>query len=417
MDVAAACERLLAARQGLAGRPLPDIAAALGRVASRWLDPASTVRREARSTLPETTGLSEAVLAAGLDRSFAALSSDALVGLLHAELGAHVDLGWAPHAGMRSRAVGPGLVLVVGAGNVPTPLAVDVFAALLLRASVLCKPPGDEPRFARLLARSIAEEDPALGACVEVCSWPGGSGSHEAQALARADAVIATGEDASVLSLRARAPLTTRFVARGSRLSVGLLARESLRSDAIADLARRIALDTLLWDQRGCLSPVIWLVERGGELPATAVAEAVDRALRAEGLVLPPSPAVDRRIAAAEARALADVRRAAGDPVRRFGDVLVDDGPLTPQAGRLVTLAPLPDLAAAPERLTPFSGRLSNVLIEAPPERVEALVEALVPLYPTRFCRVGQAQEPPVAWHHDGEPVLLPLLRWVDREL
>ena len=32
----------------------------------------------------------------------------------------------------------------------------------------------------------------------------------------------------------------------------------------------------------------------------------------------------------------------------------------------------------------------------------------------TRICALGKMQQPPLTWHHDGAPVLAPLVRWVD---
>jgi hypothetical protein len=34
----------------------------------------------------------------------------------------------------------------------------------------------------------------------------------------------------------------------------------------------------------------------------------------------------------------------------------------------------------------------------------------------TRICPIGKMQQPPLDWHHDGQPVLAPLVRWVDCE-
>lgn len=413
-EVTALATAARAARSALARRPVASIAAALGRVSARWLDPADPIRREALATLPATTALAPATLAAGLDRSFGAFSAAELLALVAAELGDPEPFDrWLPRVPggpTLSRPVGPALTLVVGAGNLPVPLALDVMCALLLRSAALVKPPSEDPLFAALLARSIAEVDPDLGAAVAVARWPGGSLPHEDAALALADAVVATGEDASVLALRRRASLTTRFVARGARLSVGLVAREATAPPHVDALAARIATDTLLWDQRGCLSPVAWLVEG----PADALAAAVERALSEAARSLPAPLLLDPRIASLEERARVDVRALRGEPVRRTGRVVVDEGPLVPLAGRHVLLRPVGALSEAPALLDPWAGRLSNVLFAAPPD--DALVEALLPLAPTRLCAVGRAQEPPAAWHHDGEPVLAPLVRWVDLE-
>ena len=419
-SVTEACQALVAARaSSLAGRPVAEIAASLGRVSARWLDPDDPIRNEALRVLPATSGLSPAVLAAGFDRSFSAWSERALLDLLSAELGPHRSQdAFLPHASALTRPLGPSLVLVVGASNLPTPLAFDVMCALLVRGAVLVKPPSDEPLFADLFRRSIAEVDPALGACVAVRTWPGGSAAHEAAALASADAIIATGEDDSVLSLRARAPVTIRFVGRGSRLSVGLVGREALTEAGLSDLAARAALDIALWDQRGCLSPVAWLIEDGGEVGPEQFAHALDAALAELGASLPEGTLpVHARVAAAEERARIEAREIAGEPVLLAGRVLVEwSGPLSIAPARTAALRVVSSLEGALPLLEPFAGRLSNVLLEVGCDREAALVDRLLALRPTRLCPVGLAQSPPAAWHHDGEPVLLPLLRFVDWE-
>jgi hypothetical protein len=35
----------------------------------------------------------------------------------------------------------------------------------------------------------------------------------------------------------------------------------------------------------------------------------------------------------------------------------------------------------------------------------------------SRICPVGRMQFPPVTWHQDGQPVLTPLVRWIDCEM
>jgi hypothetical protein len=46
-----------------------------------------------------------------------------------------------------------------------------------------------------------------------------------------------------------------------------------------------------------------------------------------------------------------------------------------------------------------------------------ALAAALASLGVSRICAPGRLQAPPLAWRHDGQPVLLPLARFTDIEL
>jgi hypothetical protein len=49
-----------------------------------------------------------------------------------------------------------------------------------------------------------------------------------------------------------------------------------------------------------------------------------------------------------------------------------------------------------------------------PPTRENARI--LADLGVSRICPVGQMQLPPATWHHDGQQVLAPLVRWIDCE-
>jgi len=78
---------------------------------------------------------------------------------------------------------------------------------------------------------------------------------------------------------------------------------------------------------------------------------------------------------------------------------------------RTVYVKPLPeDFAGA---LRKVAGHLSTVGIHP---ATSAHAERIAPLGVSRICPIGAMQRPPLSWHQDGEPVLLPLVRWIDFE-
>ena len=99
---------------------------------------------------------------------------------------------------------------------------------------------------------------------VAVTYWPGGSSPLEGLALQRAEAVVVYGGDEVVTSLRARTPVTTRFVSYHHRLSAGLVGREALTEERAPHVARMAARAVSMFDQRGCVSPHVIYVEEGG---------------------------------------------------------------------------------------------------------------------------------------------------------
>jgi acyl-CoA reductase-like NAD-dependent aldehyde dehydrogenase len=84
-------------------------------------------------------------------------------------------------------------MLQIYAGNVPTVAAWPLVSALLLKSALLGKTAAQEPIFAPLLARAIAEVDPDLGAAMAIVWWKGGQAELDHVALERAPAVLAFG--------------------------------------------------------------------------------------------------------------------------------------------------------------------------------------------------------------------------------
>jgi len=61
-------------------------------------------------------------------------------------------------------------------------------------------------------------------------------------------------------------------------------------------------------------------------------------------------------------------------------------------------------------------GMISTVALAAPKNGAEAMVKALAHWGVTRVCPIGQMQNPPMGWRHDGRPTLGDLVTWTDWE-
>jgi len=55
--------------------------------------------------------------------------------------------------------------------------------------------------------------------------------------------------------------------------------------------------------------------------------------------------------------------------------------------------------------------------IAAPPEKMNELALRFARWGATRICPLGQMQNPPLTWRHDGRPALGDLITWTDFEL
>jgi hypothetical protein len=428
------CDRLLAARAALVDRAASDLAGALGRVGERFLDRADALRHEALEALPRSSGLSPEMCVAVLDGMAADWTGARLEELLEAELGGDSALdGFVRRggpSGRRTMAVGPALCVQIVAGSVPGVGVSALLRSLVLKAPTLLKPGRGDTVLPVLFARELAEADPDLARALAVVYWPGGNDALENAALARADAVVAYGSDETVRGLRARTPVTARFVGYHHRVSVGVVGREALRTAAVAGEATSVAWALALFDQRGCVSPQIVYVEEGGERTPEAFAEALALALAEIERTLPAGP-LDPAAASALHQARGTAELVAGAGVGRVihggpaaWTVYFEPGggngatpPPAPSAGRVARVRPLPSLEQLGGRLEPLAGHLQTVGVTGVgPDRIEAVARAAGRLGASRVVAFRYVPFPPPWWHHDGGGPLGDLVRWVDLE-
>lgn len=408
--IAAAIDRLRATGALLRRRSREDVVETLGLVLEGFRDPESHARKLLESELPPATGFTPEVVRAGLEVALEGWKVEALRALVASELAA---------PGVRF-VTGFDTTAVLLGGALPPPTLLALLAPLLLRSAVLAKTSQHDPVTARIFARALADLDPDLGACLEVVSFSG-SDAAATDALLAADCVVATGSDETVASLAARVRPPRRFVGYGHRISVAVLRPAGLGGAALARTAQALALDVALWDQLGCLSPVSAFVV--GDADAVAEAVAVELAALATRLPrgnIPPAAAA----AIAHERGEAEMRAAAGHAVRLHGDagdawtvIRESDARLRPcPLHRFLRVQPLrsaEDLLAA---LRPLGPHLAGVALAGFGDLAQDVSAALLDLGASRVCAPGRLQAPPLSWHHDGLPVLLPLARFGDVE-
>lgn len=424
-EIAALCERLREAGRDLAGRGAAQIAATLGRVGERFLDPADPLREEALARLPESAALSPEMAEAVLDGMAADWTAERLGRLLEVELGTPAVLdGFVPRERRRVMAAGPRLCVQVVAGSVPGVGVSALLRSLLVKGPTLLKPGRGDVLLPTLFARGLGEADPALAAALAVVYWPGGSPAVEEAALSRADVVVAYGSDTAVGELRGRVPVTSRFVAYHHRVSVGVVGREALEERTVGRAAAEVARSVAIFDQRGCVSPQLVYVEEGGARSPERFAEDLAGALAALEADLPTG-----RLDAGQASALHQARGTAemmtgegGTRVVHGGSaawtVLFEPEPLAwaVSVGRVARVRPLAELEALPTLLAPLAGHLQTVGVTGLGDRTEPLARALGRVGASRVVPFGAVPFPPPWWHHDGRGPLVDLVRWVDLE-
>ena len=337
----------------------------LVKAARRIADRADVLGREARERLPEATGLSPHNVDLALRRCLEVRPTDAELGAL-------------------CGAVRPApAVHVLLSANVFVAAHRALALGLASSANVCVRPSRRESVMTELLDRAA----PGLFAIVERLA-PG-----------PADHVWAYGADETLAQLRESLPTGCVLHAHGTGFGVAVVENAS-DDDDMRDpdrLAEELALDMLLFDQRGCLSPRALLFggpQRAFEHFGRRLAAALDDA----EVACPRGWLESAEIA--DARRVADATRMTGSliPAGKGWVGLVNEGAaaLLPPAGRHIVML----RTDSPTRwLTSHRASLTAVGLSATDVTLEAIREALPN---ARFSPLGSMQSPPFDGPVDG---------------
>ena len=83
---------------------------------------------------------------------------------------------------------------------------------------------------------------------------------------------------------------------------------------------------------------------------------------------------------------------------------------------RMFNRASVRDGAAVRLGIDELRGKVSTVGMAAPPEKLRELARRFACWGATRICPLGQMQNPPLTWRHDGRPALGDIVLWTDVE-
>ena len=412
----------------------------LCEVATAWQQPENLFRKLAMERGPEETGFSRAVLERGLDDFFRRFTPKNFQMLLAQDLGEAVSVTgdrWhvkseetVPcHSSLVTRHFwrGPEFQVHIAAGNLPNPALLSLTLGLLTRSAQFMKCATGAAFLPRLFAHSIYQADPKLGACLEIAEWCGGNHDLESALYARADCLTATGSDETLAAIRAQLPAQVRFLGYGQRVSFGYVTREVLREGEIAAVIARAADDVIAWDQNGCLSPHVIYVEERGSVESDKFAEHLAVELMKRETIEPRgNTATETAAAIAAKRAIyealavhrADAKIWASQNSTAWTvvfehDVRFEFSPLS----RFIYVKPVPDLTAVLRGVDEIQGKVSTVGIAAPPAKMKDLARKFADWGAPRICPLGQMQNPPLTWRHDGRPALGDLITCTDFEL
>lgn len=392
---------------------------ALANVLDGWRDPDSDWRRRLEDELPDATGFSPEVVREGLRLGLEPFSGEKLRELFARELGGSRD------PSRKSEFVsGFETTAVVLAGSIPMPTLLALIAPLALHSPVLAKTSRHDSVTARHVARSLAETDPLLGRCIACVEFQ----SRETDcidALVAADCVVAFGSDEATAAIRSRVPTNRRLVEYGHRMSVAVIDPTRLSDAELREAAGRLALDTAIWDQLGCLSPIAaFVIDSSGEV-AMRFAEFVADSLADLEVRLPRGRTEPAAAAlAAHERAAAAMRSAAGAPVAVHAgsagtwSVIAEAESRARVAPlyRFIRIHPVSNRESLSAALQPLSRHLAAVGLAGFGSDARDAAGRFARLGASRICALGSMQSPPLAWRHDNRGVFEPLARFADLE-
>jgi hypothetical protein len=418
--------------QYLAARSTQGMVGLIAEVADNWLNEAYPFRELALAQGPKFTGFSRGTLATGLDNFFKQLTGENLNALITQDLGQLKrldDLAATNEEERRNRAAfacGPEFLVHIAAGNIPNPTLMSVVLGLLTRSAQFVKCASGTSFLPRLFAHSLYDADHKLGACLEIAEWRGGEVLLEQSLFAEAECVTATGSDETLAAIRAKLAAKVRFLGYGHRVSFGYVASGALSGFGAKKVVQRAATDIVAWDQLGCLSPHVLYVEHGGVVAAEQFAELLAAELaRREDTEPRGGLTVEQAATIASRRAFYEVRAAHTPETRLWRSenstawtvvYEADANFQTSCLNRFIYVKGTPDLDETLRGADSIRGKVSTVGLAAPDDAALELVRRFARWGVTRVCPLGQMQNPPLTWRHDGRSALGELVTWTDWE-
>ena len=429
--IAEACQTLKRNReQFLAKRSLPGMVSFFTKLAENWLEPEFPFRKLALENAAKAR-FSRATLERGLDNFFKQLTRENFRALLAQEFGDGLDAAAELSATTSAKTIhlwrAPEFQVHIAAGNIPNPVLTSVVFGLLTRSAQFVKCASGSSFLARLFAHSIYDADSKLGACLEIAEWRGGNAPLETALFAEADCVTATGSDETLEEVRKRLPLRARFLGYGHRISFGFIAGEVFAGTQAKKIVSAAADDVVAWNQLGCLSPHVIYVEAGGEVSGDHFAQLLAEELERREVQEPRGEiSTEEAAAIASRRGIYEIRAAhSPEATRHFCSkdstawTVVFEADARFQLSclnRFIYVKSVADIKALFENADAIRGKVSTIGLTAPEEKISELAIQFTRWGATRICPLGQMQNPPLTWRHDGRPPLSDLVTWTDIE-
>jgi hypothetical protein len=427
-DVTRATDHLLGrGRDILSTYTTDDLAEIFGMAADFWQHQ-SDLKMEVIVAISDLTGLSRMVVCRSISVEQGNSSRQDILAAMDRDLGSHHCLDrftHDPHLRGQARAHGPRLTSAVLTANVPGLSYLPMVRALMVKSPLIAKLASNEPIFGPAWIKSVADIEPPLAECVALCQWQGAHDLLQKAMFEPAEVAILYGGEQTCRSLREVIGPHKKIIEHGHKIGLLMVGDEGLSDLAAArDLARRIALDVAMFDQRACVAPQILYAERNHPVSTLELTALIEEALIDLEKDFPPSTlSVDTGASLAMARNIALFESAQHEKMELFARssaTLIHEKDATFSTvlpTRFLRVCPVDDLAQVVDILRPFESYLQNVGIESSPAKLAELAEKLSAIGVSRLTRPGLMHRPSMRWKHDGISTFSDLVRWTDIEL
>ncbi|MBV9105091.1 MAG: hypothetical protein JO313_03620 [Verrucomicrobia bacterium] len=293
-------------------------------------------------------------------------------------------------------------ILHVVSGNTPHAALQSLIRGLIVGATNWIKLPQEGlPEVDSFVSRLPKEIQPELATHLRP-GW-----------MEEAEAVVVFGSDTTFREFSQKILPTQRLLVHGNKISLGLI-----WGRCNEQIAGGIADDVFPFDQLGCLSPQFFYV--AGD--SAEFASQLSKLLNCQRTK--PRPAVKEQPGTAAAlrafreewkfRAATEDRVFIWESPGNMDWAVIHDpdfGLVANPLHRTILIKPMPPDAEV--ALSPIRRLISTIgLYPVNRESVNLGVRSGA----QRLCPIGQMQNPPLSWHHDGWPALGSFVRYVDVE-
>lgn len=325
-----------------------------------------------------------------------------------------------PHQETLIRALPRGPLLHVTAGNVFLSSIDSLIMGLLTKNVSLVKLSSTNRAFPAFFVAALKEIDreEILIDKFAFLHWKGGEVGIETTLKNRVRTIIAWGGEEMITAYAKDLPPSVKFLDFGPKVSLQIISRKGLESEALKEVAARIVRDILPWNQQACASPQNLFIEEGieeGEL-LLAIEDAL-KASTPRGAIT-DDEAVE--ILKEKYRGLYSELMEEGR-IRSGGDYLLHlegDKNLRPSPlNRSLILKRFSSATDLGKGLAPFAFYLQSASYLLAPEEKESYLYELATAGIKRFAPLGTITFGKDGAPHDGRFILRELVTFVGDEI